>query len=65
MFCFSCFHTLIEKKRRSCLLTLQGNSISPDGSDGIIHVIIGLQSGVDIHHLKINWHTGEPAAQYS
>lgn len=45
------------------LRTFEGNSITTDGSDGIIDIILSLQRRVDVHHLKVHWNTAEPTAQ--
>lgn len=45
------------------LLTFEGNSITTDGSDGIIDIVLGLQRRVDVHHFKVHRHTAEPTAQ--
>lgn len=42
------------------LLTLEGNSITANGSDGIVDIILSLCSRVYVNHLKIHWHTAEP-----
>lgn len=43
-------------------LTFQGNPISANGSNGIIHVTISFQRRVDMNHLKVHWYTAESIA---
>lgn len=51
-----------KKHIKGGLPTLEGNSVSADGSDGIFDVILALQCRVDMYHLKVDWNTTEPAA---
>lgn len=48
---------------KRALLTFEGDSIAADGHDGVVHIILILQRGVDVHHLKVHWNTAEPATQ--
>lgn len=65
-----CYVLIIGCTSHSCsqhsafcgLLTLEGNSITADGSYGIVNVILSLYRRVDMHHLKVHWHTAEPTA---
>lgn len=49
------------KDRKINLNTFEGNSVSADGSDGIIDVVLTLQCRVDMYHLKVDRNTAEPA----
>lgn len=49
------------KDQKNNLNTFEGNSVSADGSDGIIDVVLTLQCRVHMYHLKVNWNTAEPA----
>lgn len=60
--CFSCFHALLVTLKKGVLLTFERNSITADGSDGIIDIVLSLHGRVDMHHLKVHWDTAEPSA---
>lgn len=49
--------------KKRVLLTFEGNSITTDGSDGVIDIILGLQRRVDVHHFKVHRNTAEPTAR--
>lgn len=34
---------------------LKSNTIPLDGSDSILHIIVVIYSGVNIHHFKVYW----------
>lgn len=61
--CFSRLHALLVTSEKRGLLTFESNSITADGSDGIIDIILSLYSRVDMDHLKVHWHTAEPTLQ--
>lgn len=44
-------------------LAFEGDSVAADGHDGVVHVVVSLQRGVDLHHLEVHWDTAEPAKQ--
>lgn len=50
-----------KKDRKNSFSTFEGDSVSADGSDGIIDVILTLQGRVDMYHLKVDRNTAEPA----
>lgn len=45
-------------------LAFEGDSVAADGHDGVVHVVVSLQRGVDVHHLEVHWDTAEPAKRH-
>ena len=43
------------------ILTLKSHSITPDGSDGVIDIILSVKRGVHIHHLKVHRNAAKPS----
>lgn len=59
LFMVSC--SACDTEKHKGLLAFEGNSVTADGSDGIVDIILRLQSRVDMHHLKVHRHAAEPA----
>lgn len=62
---YQCHHFTgwISTHCKRVLLAFKSNTVAADGHDGIVHIVLILQSRVDVHHFKIHWNTAEPAKQ--
>lgn len=55
-----CPCTVPEYSKPWVFLAFEGDSIAADGHDGVAHIVVSLQRGVDVHNFKVHRNAAEP-----